>query len=48
VPAGAIVNVVDHPLDGHQLIEILREGKVVLMFTSDIRENGIPVSSTDI
>jgi len=44
LPVGAIVSVMDHALDGHELIEVVWASKLVQMFTSDIREHGTPVA----
>ena len=38
VPAGAIVKLVDGPLDGNRLVDVAWDGKTVMMFTTDIRE----------
>jgi hypothetical protein len=37
LPVNAIVLLIDGPLDGHRLVEILWEGKTLLMFTQDLR-----------
>jgi hypothetical protein len=41
---GAVVTVADHSLEGHQLIEVHWEGRVVLMFGNDILVNGTLVT----
>ena len=41
VPSGAIVKVVDGPLDGNRLVDVNWEGKTVMMFTVDLRERGV-------
>ena len=38
VPSGAVVKVVDGPLNGNRLVDVNWEGKTVMMFTTDIRE----------
>jgi len=38
VPSGAIVKVVNGPLDGNQLVDVTWDGKTVTMFTTDIHE----------
>ena len=38
VPLGAVVKVIDGPLDGNRLVDVRWEGKTVMMFTTDIRE----------
>jgi hypothetical protein len=38
IPAGAVVKVIDGPLDGNRLVDVDWEGKAVMMFTTDIRE----------
>jgi hypothetical protein len=40
IPMGAEVEVTDGPLDGNRLLDVLWEGKAVMMFTTDIRERG--------
>jgi len=38
IPNGAVVKVVNGPLDGNRLVDVMWEGKTVMMFTTDIRE----------
>ena len=38
VPLGAVVKVIDGPLDGNRLVDVRWDGKTVMMFTTDIRE----------
>ncbi len=38
IPLGAVLKVIDGPLDGNRLIDVDWEGKTVMMFTIDIRE----------
>jgi hypothetical protein len=40
VPRGAVVKVVNGPLDGTRLVDVEWEGDMVLMFTIDLRERG--------
>jgi hypothetical protein len=40
VPAGSIIELVDRPLDGDQLIDVQWGAKTVMMFTTDIRNRG--------
>lgn len=40
VPKGSEIEVVDGPLDGDRLLDVLWEGQAVMMFTTDIRERG--------
>ncbi len=40
VPKGAIVTVVNGPLDGTRLVDVEWDGDMVLMFTIDLRERG--------
>lgn len=40
VPKGSGIEVVDGPLDGDRLLDVLWEGQAVMMFTTDIRERG--------
>jgi hypothetical protein len=41
VPSGAIVKVVNGPLNGNRLVDMTWDGKPVMMFASDIRERGV-------
>jgi hypothetical protein len=38
LPVNAIVLLIDGPLDGNRLVEIIWEGKILLMFTQDMRD----------
>ncbi len=38
VPLGAVLRVIDGPLNGNRLVHVEWEGKTVMMFTTDIRE----------
>ena len=38
VPPGAVVKVIDGPLDGNRLVDVKWDGKTIMMFTTDIRE----------
>jgi hypothetical protein len=38
VPSGATVTLPDGPLDGLRLVDVLWEGKQVMLFTVDLRE----------
>jgi hypothetical protein len=38
VPPGALLRVSDEPLHGNRLIDVEWEGRMVMMFTTDIRE----------
>ena len=38
IPLGAVLKVIDDPLDGNRLVDVDWEGKTVMMFTIDIRE----------
>jgi hypothetical protein len=40
VPKGAIVSVVNGPLDGTRLVDVEWDGDLMLMFTIDLRERG--------
>jgi hypothetical protein len=40
IPAGAIVTIVEGPLDGQRMVDVLWEGKTVMLFTIDLRERG--------
>ena len=41
VPSGTVVKVGDGPLDGDRLVDVMWDGKTVMMFTTDIRERGV-------
>jgi len=38
VPTGAVVKLVERPLNGNHLVDVEWEGKAVMMFTTNIRE----------
>jgi len=38
IPPGAVVKVMNNPLDGNHLIDVKWDGKTIMMFTTDIRE----------
>jgi hypothetical protein len=38
IPPGAVVKVMNDPLDGNHLIDDKWDGKTIMMFTTDIRE----------
>jgi hypothetical protein len=40
VPKGAVVMVVNGPLDGTRLVDVEWDGEAVMMFTIDLRERG--------
>jgi hypothetical protein len=42
IHAGAMVELRHGPLDGNKLVEVKWDGKVVLMFTQDLRQRGQP------
>jgi hypothetical protein len=44
VPKGAIVTVVNGPLDGTRLVDVEWDGEMVMMFTIDLRERGTLIS----
>ena len=37
IPAGATVSVTDGPLDGLRMVDVLWDGKTVMLFTVDLR-----------
>jgi len=41
VPSGAVIKVINRPLNGNRLVNITWEGKAITMFASDIRERGV-------
>ena len=40
LPLHAVVTVEAEPLDGNRLVDVLWEGKTIMMFTQDLRERG--------
>ena len=38
IPPGAVVKVIEGLLDGNHLVDVRWDGKTVMMFTTDIRE----------
>ena len=43
LPLHAIVTVIGGPLDGNRLVDVLWEGKTIMMFTQDIRTRGVEI-----
>ena len=44
VPKGAVVMVVNGPLDGTRLVDVEWDGEAVMMFTIDLRERGTVIA----
>ena len=44
VPQGAVVTVQDVPLDGNRLVDVLWDGKLMMMFAIDLKQRGTLVS----
>ena len=40
IPCNAIVTVVNGPLDSNGMVEVMWDGKVVMLFVKDLRERG--------
>jgi len=40
IPQNAIVTVINGPLDGNPMVDVLWEGKTIMMFTQDLRTRG--------
>jgi hypothetical protein len=40
VPKGALLKVVNGPLDGTRLVDVEWDGETIMMFTADVRERG--------
>ena len=40
VPSDATVTITDWPLDGLRMVDVLWEGRTVMMFTADLKERG--------
>ncbi len=47
IPSGAVVNLVAGPLDGDRMVDVNWYGKVVMMFTGDLRERGTQISAEE-
>jgi hypothetical protein len=45
VPLNAIVKVQGGPLNGNRLVDVLWEGKTIMMFAQDIRSRGVEIRS---
>jgi hypothetical protein len=45
IPKGAVVKVVNGPLDGTRLVDVEWDGEEVMMFTVDLRERGTLVAA---
>jgi hypothetical protein len=45
IPKGAVVKVVNGPLDGTRLVDVEWDGEAVMMFTIDLRERGTLVTA---
>ena len=43
VAMGSIVELNNGPLDGDKLVEVTWNGKVVMMFTQDLRDRSVPM-----
>lgn len=43
VPSGAVITIESETFNGNKLVEVLWEGKLVMMFTQDIRSRGVKV-----
>jgi hypothetical protein len=44
LPKGALVQIESETFNGNQLVEVLFQGKVVMMFTQDLRSRGEKVA----
>jgi len=44
IPKGAVVKVVNGPLEGTHLVDVEWDGNMVMIFTSDLRERGTLVA----
>jgi hypothetical protein len=40
IPAKSTITVIDGPFNGARLVDIVWEGKTLMMFTRDLKENG--------
>jgi len=43
VPNGAVVKMIAGTLDGNRLIDVMWDGKALMMFTTDIRARCVPL-----
>ena len=46
VPAGAIIDIKGESSDGDKLLEVIWDGKPVMMFTQDLRKRAGPARGT--
>ena len=44
VPQGAVVTIQEGPMNGNRLIDVLWDGKLVMMFVIDLKHRGTLVS----
>ena len=47
LPKGAVVTIESETFDGNKLVEVRYEGKVIMMFTQDLRTRGEKVGKED-
>jgi hypothetical protein len=43
LPKGALVKIESETFNGNKLVEVLFEGRVIMMFTQDLRSRGLKV-----
>jgi hypothetical protein len=47
LPKGALVKIESETFNGNKLVEVLYEGKIVMMFTQDLRSRGEKVETPE-
>ena len=47
IPAGDTITVVSRPRDGDRMVDVLWEGKLVLMFAIDVQERGEEITDAN-
>lgn len=40
IPSGTVVTVVNGPLNGNRMVDVLWDGKIIMVFADDLRERG--------
>lgn len=45
IPEGAHVTLLCAPLDGHKVVDVTWEDKILMLFTEDLREHGTPLEA---
>ena len=43
IPAGAIIEIPSAPAEGNRTVDVLWDGRAMMMFVADLRERAVPV-----